>query len=331
MSDANHSAFVPEVNEYFVPYGYFDDLMNIIQSHIFFPVYLVGPSSLGKTTFVEQACARSNRPFVKINLSGATSESQLIGSHRLRDGNMTFHYGPVIQAMRSGAVLFLDEGDQAKPQISMVLQGILEGKHYYIKETSEIVHPECGFNVILAANTKGRGDVTGRYMGAEMQNWANLERYAITFEHGFPPAEVEEQILENRVLSHGFDPEKPWYKHVVDLCMKTAENVRDEAIKSNSEDILTTRRLLFIIDSIVLFGDKKRAMELCFSRFAEQTKNSWLQTAEKIDYYRDLNTELEFLQNKEKREAEEEERRKAAEQAAAQDFDDDDEENPQPW
>lgn len=57
---------------------------------------------------------------------------------------MSWNDGAVLTAMRKGAVLCLDEIDQAKTGI-MSLQTIAQGKPYYNKKTNEIIEPAPGF------------------------------------------------------------------------------------------------------------------------------------------------------------------------------------------
>ena len=53
------------------------------------------------------------------------------------NGDTIWHDGPVIDAMKRGAVLLLDEIDLASTKI-MCLQSILEGKGYYIKKDQHL-------------------------------------------------------------------------------------------------------------------------------------------------------------------------------------------------
>ena len=101
-------SFVPDRNETYVPFGFYNDMRDIIKSRIFYPIYITGLSGNGKTMMIEQVCAALKRELIRVNITKRTDESDLIGSYELVDGNTIRREGPVITAMRRGAVLLLD-------------------------------------------------------------------------------------------------------------------------------------------------------------------------------------------------------------------------------
>ena len=144
----------------YVPFGFFKDMRNIISSKQFYPVFITGLSGNGKTLMVEQVCAELSRECIRVNISVETDESDLLGGPTLVNGNVVNRDGPVLIAMKRGAVLLIDEVDRGSNKL-MCLQGILEGKSYYNKKSGEMVKPVEGFTVIATANTKGRGSEEG--------------------------------------------------------------------------------------------------------------------------------------------------------------------------
>ena len=155
-SVTNDEVFVPQFDETFVAWGHFNDIVKIIKTKMFYPTYISGLSGNGKTFMVEQACAKANREYVRVQISPETDEDDLIGGFRLIDGETVFQKGPVIKAMEAGAILMIDEIDRGTNKI-MCLQGVLEGKPVLIKKTGEVIAPAEGFNVLATANTKGKG------------------------------------------------------------------------------------------------------------------------------------------------------------------------------
>ena len=164
----------------FVPWGSFTDIVKVIKSEMFYPVYISGLSGNGKTFMVEQAAAKLNREFIRVQINPETDEDDLIGGFRLVNGETVFQKGPVLKAMENGAILLLDEIDRATNKI-MCLQGILEGKPVLVKKTGEIVSPAKGFNVLATANTKGKGSDDGRFTAASIIDEAFLERFTIVW------------------------------------------------------------------------------------------------------------------------------------------------------
>ena len=118
---------------------------------------------------------------MRVNITVESDEDDLVGGFRLVNGDTVYHDGPVIEAMKRGAILLLDEVDLASNKI-LCLQSILEGKGYLIKKTNTYVKPAPGFNIIATANTRGKGDDTGMFIGANILNEAFLERFAVTFQ-----------------------------------------------------------------------------------------------------------------------------------------------------
>lgn len=274
---------IPKVRKNFVPYGYYNDLKQIFELKKFFPIYLFGVSGVGKTSFVQQACAELKYPLVRVNLTENTTEDHLFGGFRLINGETVFYKGPIIKAMEAGAILLLDEGDQATPTLNMALQAILEGDSYLIKQTGEKVEAKEGFNIVLAANTKGRGDDTGTYLGAQIQNEANLDRYVIMFEHDYPPEKVEREIITNEFKLNNIDVSHQFNKKLINTLIKWANMIRKSKDLIMTTDNMSTRRLVHYALVYSIFKSKHRAFDLILNRFDTQTKIAWLDLYSKCD------------------------------------------------
>lgn len=106
---ANEDSLIPQLDPNYVPFGNYKDTEAIIKSKMFYPVYITGPSGNGKSAMIEQLCAKHNRPMIRVNLTAAADEEMLIGSKTLINGNIEVIDGPVIKAMRMGAILLIDE------------------------------------------------------------------------------------------------------------------------------------------------------------------------------------------------------------------------------
>ena len=100
---------IPEKYKDYVPFGFYKDLLNIIKSRMFYPVFITGLSGNGKTLMVEQVCAEQKRECIRVNISIETDESDLLGGPTLVNGNIVNRDGPVLTAMKKGAVLLIDE------------------------------------------------------------------------------------------------------------------------------------------------------------------------------------------------------------------------------
>jgi MoxR-like ATPase len=270
-------SYIPETNSTYVPFGFFSDLKSIIKSGVFYPVYITGLSGNGKTLMVEQICAQLKRELIRVNITKRSDEDALIGSYELIDGNTVRREGPVLTAMRRGAVLLLDETDYGTEDL-LCLQPILEGKPYFDKKTGEVIQPAKGFTVLATANTKGKGSDDGRFIGANTLNEAFLERFAITVEQDYPPVATERKILAKNFEEYGITDAK-----FIDHLITWAEIIRKTFNEGGVDDIISTRRLVHIAKAYSIFGDRKKAIELCLNRFDSETKAGFLDLYTKVD------------------------------------------------
>lgn len=273
-------SFVPEKNVTYVPFGFYNDLRDIIKSKIFYPIYITGLSGNGKTLMIEQVCATSKRELIRVNITKRTDETDLIGSYELIDGNTVRREGPVLTAMRRGAVLLLDETDLGTEDL-LCLQPILEGKPYFDKKTGEVVTPAEGFNIIATANTKGKGNDDGRFIGTNLLNEAFLERFAITVEQEYPPVATERKILEKNFFELGITEKNDL--EFIERLVTWAESIRKTFADHGCDEVISTRRLVHIAKAYSIFKNRKKAIELCLNRFDTDTKNSFLDFYTKID------------------------------------------------
>lgn len=270
LIDESDSA-VPEKYKDYVPFGFYKDLFKIVKHGMFYPVFITGLSGNGKTLMVEQVCANLNKECIRVNISIETDESDLLGGPTLVNGNVVNRDGPVLVAMKRGAVLLIDEVDRGSNKL-MCLQGILEGKPYYNKKTGEVVYPAEGFTVIATANTKGRGSEEGRYLSQILDD-AFLERFPITVEQEYPDAKTERKILTPLI------PDKDF----VECLVKWADIVRQSFDQGATDEIISTRRLVHIARAYNIFNDRLKAIELCVNRFDTETKLAFLDLYSKVD------------------------------------------------
>ena len=269
---------VPSKDPMFVPFGNFSDVESIIKSDMFYPVFVTGLSGNGKTFMIEQACAKAKRELFRVNITIETDEDDLLGGFRLVNGETVWFDGPVVEAMRKGAVLLLDEVDLASTKI-MCLQPVLEGKGVFLKKINEWVECAPGFNIVATANTKGKGDETGNFIGAGVLNEAFLERFPITVEQDYPSNAVEKKIL-NKV----FDKLNVSDSEFVDKLVNWADIIRKTYIEGAIDELITTRRLVHISNAYAIFNmDRMKAISMCVNRFDDETKSAMVDLYTKVD------------------------------------------------
>lgn len=245
------------------------------------PVYLWGFHGTGKTTVLEQVCARTGRPFSRVQHTINTEEAHILGQYVVRTKfveeevlNPTgekvtvikpqtvteFQLGPLPMAMLHGWVYCADEYDFAMPSVTAVYQPVLEGKPLVIKDAPiefRVIKPHPNFRFCATGNTNGVGDETGLYQGTLIQNAANYSRFPIVEEVEYMDSATEELILVSKT---GID--KPTAGKIV----KFAKAVRDKFKEGGISMTVSPRELINAADLGMYFGgDWKQGLKLSFS------------------------------------------------------------------
>tara|TARA_R100000353_G_scaffold34024_1_gene27319 strand:+ start:165 stop:2039 length:1875 start_codon:yes stop_codon:yes gene_type:complete len=146
--------------------------------------YLHGHSGSGKTTGVEQVCARLNWPVMRLNFDSEITRMDIIGRDTLvQDGGTTvskFVDGILPTAMSGPYTLICDEIDFVRPDVAYVMQRAFEGNGLVVTEDGgRVVTPHAAFRMFATGNTVGQGDEYGMYQGARPQSMAMLDRFTM--------------------------------------------------------------------------------------------------------------------------------------------------------
>jgi len=270
-------SLVPSRLSTYVPWGHFKDIESIVRSGMFYPTFITGLSGNGKTEMVTQVCAKAKRELFRVNITIETDEDDLLGGFRLIDGETVWQDGPAVVAMKRGGVLLLDEVDLGSNKL-MCLQPILEGKGVFLKKINEWVKPAAGFTVFATANTKGKGDMDGRFSGTNIMNEAMLDRFPVTMEQPYPTRATEKKIVLKNMDNFGARDDE-----FADLLVQWSEIIRKTFYEGGVDEIITTRRLNNIAQAFSIFGDRMKSIEMSIARFDDDTKESFLSLYTKID------------------------------------------------
>lgn len=274
---AGAATLIPDTLKTYVPWGHHDTVETVIKSGMFAPMYVTGLSGNGKTTMIMQACARLKRECFRVNITSATDEDDLLGGFRLINGETVWQDGPVVAAMRRGAVLLIDEIDLGT-HLMMCLQSVLEGKGVFLKKINEFVTPAAGFTIFATANTKGKGSDDGRFAGTNVMNEAMLDRFDWTLEQEYAPKTTEKKILLKKMKSFGRE-DKDFAKQLTEW----ADTIRRAFNDGIVDEIITTRRLENVCKAFAIFGDRETAINMALARFDDDTKTAFRDFYAKMD------------------------------------------------
>jgi cobaltochelatase CobS len=178
------------------------------------PALFWGFHGTGKTTQWEQVCARTCRPFQRVQHTVNTEEAHILGQYIVvseitigADGKehvhavTRFNPGPLALAMKRGWVYCADEYDFGMPSVLAAYQPVMEGKPLIIKDAPpewRVIEPHPNFRFVATGNTNGGGDETGLYQGTQIQNAANYSRFAVTKQVGYMDAKIEAAVVAGK-------------------------------------------------------------------------------------------------------------------------------------
>jgi len=137
-----------------LPYLWDDVLLSVVLQK---NVLLKGPSGSGKTKLAESISSFFTQPMHSINCSVDLDAEALLGFKTLIQDNgqtvIDFVEGPVIQAMRYGHILYIDEINMAKPETLPILHSALDHRRMLTNPyTGEVLKAHKDFTVIAAIN-----------------------------------------------------------------------------------------------------------------------------------------------------------------------------------
>lgn len=240
------------------------------------PTLLWGMHGTGKTTVIQQACARTRRPAVRVQHTINMEESHVLGQWVVKNGQTEFQLGPLPMAMINGWAYIADEYDFAMPSVLSVYQPVLEGQSLVIKDAPphlRKITPHPDFRFFATGNTNGCGDETGLYQGTLMQNAANYSRFGITQEVEYMDADIEENILKAKAKVPA-----PAAKKIVKFANEIRKMFRDGKISMT----ISPREMIAASEVGIAFGGNwTLGLELAFGnrlpRVDKKTVQEYLQ------------------------------------------------------
>ncbi len=175
------------------------------------PLLLKGPTGCGKSRLVEHMAAKLGRPLITVACHDDTSAVDLVGRYLIRGGETVWQDGPLTRAVRTGAILYLDEIAEARSDVVVVIHPLTDHRRTLIVERhDEVLRASEEFMLVVSFNP-------GYQRSLKELKPSTRQRF-IASHMDYPSSELERKIVE---IETGVEPSTS--KRLVALANKIRE------------------------------------------------------------------------------------------------------------
>lgn len=153
------------------------------------PLMLKGPTGSGKSRFVESMAHDLGRDLITVACHDDTSATDLMGRFLIEGGDTCWQDGPVTRAVRTGAILYLDEVAEAREDVIVILHPLTDyRRQIYIDRTNETLTAPPEFMLIASFNP-------GYQRGMKQLKPSTRQRF-VALHFAYPPEALEIEIVQ---------------------------------------------------------------------------------------------------------------------------------------
>ncbi len=117
------------------------------------PMMLKGPTGCGKTRFIEHMAWRLGKPLITVSCHEDMTASDLVGRFLLDVEGTVWHDGPLTQAVRYGAICYLDEIVEARQDTTVIIHSLTDDRRMLpLEKKSEVVRAHPDFHLVISYN-----------------------------------------------------------------------------------------------------------------------------------------------------------------------------------
>lgn len=158
------------------------------------PVLLKGPTGTGKTRFVEYMAHQLKRPLITISCHEETSSTDLIGRYIIKGAETVWIDGPLTKAVKGGAILYLDEIAEARPDVIVAIHSLTDHrKELYLDKLGVTIKASEEFMLVASFNP-------GYQKGFKELKPSTRQRFvALSFDYPNPRDEAEILVIETQL------------------------------------------------------------------------------------------------------------------------------------
>jgi nitric oxide reductase NorQ protein len=158
------------------------------------PLLLKGPTGTGKSRFVEYMAHELDKKLITISCHEETSSTDLIGRFIIKGAETIWIDGPLTTAVKEGAILYLDEVAEARPDVIVAIHSLTDHRReLFIDKLGETVKAHESFMLVASFNP-------GYQRGFKELKPSTKQRFvALSFDYPEPGIEAEILINESGI------------------------------------------------------------------------------------------------------------------------------------
>lgn len=136
------------------------------------PILLIGETGVGKTAAVADIAKTKKRELIRVSLNEQAGREDLIGKFGLENNSTVWQDGPIMDAVRNGKWVVLDELNSARPEVLFTLHSLLDDDRSVLlhENGSELVKAHKNFRIFATINPTS-------YHGTKEMNSAFMSRF----------------------------------------------------------------------------------------------------------------------------------------------------------
>lgn len=154
------------------------------------PFLLKGPTGTGKSRFIEFMAHKLDKKLITISCHEETSSTDLVGRYIIKGAETIWLDGPLTNAIKEGAIIYLDEIAEARPDVIVAIHSLTDHRReLFIDKLGVVVKAHNDFMLVASFNP-------GYQRGFKELKPSTRQRFvAMAFD--YPSEKIETEILVN--------------------------------------------------------------------------------------------------------------------------------------